>query len=156
MYAGRTAMTRRETGAGISRRRVLQAAAALIPLRVGRVSGALTPDDDDTTDSLGEQLLADMRRLFDAATKAGQDAPKVVISSSAVVNQLCRIEGRPWDELPPYGRALTTNRLAQLLAPFRVFPRQIGSTNARTRGYQRADFANAFARHLPAQKAQKG
>jgi hypothetical protein len=126
-----------------------------LPARVVKAMFALTPDDG-TTDSLGEQLLADMRRLFDAATKAGQDASKVVISSSAVVNQLCRIEGRPWDELPPYGRALTTNRLAQLLAPFRVFPRQIGSTNARTRGYQRADFDNAFARHLPAQKAQKG
>jgi hypothetical protein len=110
---------------------------------------ALTPEDDDTTDSLGEQLLADMRRLFDAATKPGQDPLAVVLNSSKCVNDLCHLEGRPWAELPPNDRPLTTHRMARLLQPFHVGSQPIGPKGSRSRGYRRADFEVLFSRHLP-------
>jgi hypothetical protein len=48
-------------------------------------------------------------------------------------------------------KPLTQNRLARMLAKFKIIPDRIGPEDARKRGYELAKFLDAFARHLPPQ-----
>jgi hypothetical protein len=46
------------------------------------------------------------------------------------------------------GKALTANKLARLLKPLAIAPDRIGPEDARTRGYRRWQFDEAFNRYL--------
>jgi putative DNA primase/helicase len=100
---------------------------------------ALAADDDDT-DSLGEQLIHDIQSI-----RQGQRTAEH-ITSRDLTDLLVNMEGRPWAEMGRSRRALTTNRLARLLKPFKVYSRLIG--DARTHGYLWSHFDTAFE-HYP-------
>ena len=99
---------------------------------------ALTPSEDENA-SRGEQLLADIRIVFDQEE----------LTSNELVERLIGLEGRPWAEFGRSGRHLTMNALARLLKPFGIRPSFIGPEAARSRGYRRAAFTDPFERHLP-------
>lgn len=119
-----------------------------------KAQAAIRAASDDDADSIGEQLLRDVRDVFNdwAAERARAGATPdaaTEMDSAELVNRLVAIEGRPWANMP--GRrsgALTTARLARLLAPFRITPGLIGPKDARRRGYRLLAFADAFERHL--------
>ena len=91
-------------------------------------------------DSIGKQLLADIRQIFE---KAGVDR----LPSSDLVGELIEIETSPWGEWS-HGKPLTAPRLARLLKPFEVFPECIRVGDKTPRGYLAEQFRDAFRRYL--------
>ncbi len=91
--------------------------------------------EEDT--SLGPRLLADLREVF---------AEDERLDSKAVLDRLCRLDEAPWDDL--FGRRLDARGLAARLRPYGIKPKVIRIGNATPRGYERADFLDAWARYL--------
>jgi putative DNA primase/helicase len=99
----------------------------------------MTAARDD--DAVGVCLLQDVRTIFH---QAGVDRMR----SREIVSQLAGLEGRPWAE---YRRGLpvTPSQMAELLRPFAIQPRTIRFGGDTDKGYQVAQFEDAFARYLP-------
>jgi len=91
--------------------------------------------------SLGEQVLADIR--------AGLGELEEQIPSPTLIERLLRLEGRSWQEMPRSGKPITPNRLAKLLKPFGIFPRDLWIEGRCIKGYVRRAFDEAFCRYLP-------
>jgi hypothetical protein len=89
-------------------------------------------------------LLADIRAIF-------AERRTVRLPSAELVEALVAIEGRPWAEWKA-GKAITANGLARLLAPFAIKPGTIRTGGATPKGYQLAQFEDAFARYLPGEE----
>jgi Protein of unknown function (DUF3631) len=102
------------------------------------------PDED-----IGVTLLADIRTVF---LMRGIDR----IASSALIEALLELEDGQWgeyrgvnDDHPP--RKLRQAELARMLRTFRIRPRTIRLTGAKTaRGYWRSQFEQAWAAYCPA------
>jgi putative DNA primase/helicase len=105
-----------------------------------KLSGAAVTEDSDVK----VQLLADLRELF---SERGNDK----LASETIVEHLTKLEGRPWAEWRR-GKPLTKNGLARLLKPFEVRPKQVWVSGSNVHGYERTDFADAWARYLPARE----
>jgi hypothetical protein len=90
--------------------------------------------------SLGEQLLADCRRVFDTLA-----ADRV--TSADLVTELCRLDDAPWADLR--GSMLDARGLARRLRPFEVHPNTIRLDKRTLRGYMRESFEDAWERYLP-------
>jgi hypothetical protein len=119
-----------------------------------RLTAKTTLVTDDDTEPLGVKLLADIRTVFDddafkdvVATKDNDST----ITSVDLANSLVKLEGRPWAELGRAAKPITQNRLARMLAPFKIIPGYVGPASDRKRGYALSRFLDAFARHLPPQ-----
>jgi hypothetical protein len=111
--------------------------------RAASLSGA--PDIDEV--SRLELLLGDVRDIFDALLGDLLDKAQR-IGSAEMIEKLCAIEPRPWSEYGKSGKAITQNQLARLLKPLGIAPVQIRVEGEKTRGYERAQFEEAFARYL--------
>jgi len=121
-------------------------AGGIWPRLARTVAVALSGDvDGDATagDSLGVQLLADLRRYFDGATTGSY-------STESLLQYLCGIQDAPW---PAYakGKPMTARHLARLLHPYKILPRSVrpDDTGKTPKGYHVKDFQDAFARYLP-------
>ena len=99
------------------------------------LSGA--PEEDGATGTL---LLGDLKRVFDE-----QEVDR--LTSAKIVEGLIQMEERPWPEWRG-GKPLTQRGLARLLGPFSVRPQQLWIDGAKTRGYNRDDFVDAWTRYL--------
>jgi hypothetical protein len=86
-------------------------------------------------------LLADIRHWFDTRRV-------VRMKSSDLVYDLQYMEDAPWGE-PERGYPLTATRLARLLRPLDIRPRDLRFTEGIFKGYERAGFEEAWARYLP-------
>jgi len=120
---------------------IADAAGGEWPARVRRAvqcSGASTSGDDQSVRVL---LLSDIRAIF-AERKLDK------LSSADLVLALNAIEGRPWAEWHR-GKGLGTNGLARQLAAFAIAPGTIRIGTGTPKGYQLAQFDDAFARYLP-------
>jgi putative DNA primase/helicase len=95
-------------------------------------------DDDDG--SVRTLLLNDLYRLFH---DCGEDR----LSSAEIVDALTEREDRPWPEWRN-GKPITGRGVAKLLKPFGVTPSVMWIREKSRRGYDRADFADAFARYV--------
>jgi len=96
---------------------------------------------DPSRDSPGVQLLEATRELFE--TEHLEFVP-----TSRLLAWLGARDDRPWEAR---GRALTVQMLAKILRGYQVAPAhvRVGSgSSATVRGYERAGFADAFARYL--------
>jgi hypothetical protein len=89
-------------------------------------------------------LLSDVRAIF---TERRLDR----LPSAELVEALVAIEGRPWAEWKA-GKPITANGLARLLGPFGIKPGTIRTANSTPKGYQLAQFEDAFARYLPGEE----
>src|SRR5262249_36639535 len=101
------------------------------PQRGRNAIAALTGGDGEA--SPAEVLLGDIRDIFDARREDR-------IASAMLVDHLIQLEHRPWG-------SLNQHSLAHMLAPFRITPRVIRIGRKPHGGYERAWFADAFARH---------
>jgi Protein of unknown function (DUF3631)/Primase C terminal 2 (PriCT-2) len=104
-------------------------------------TGATATGDDQSVRVL---LLSDIRAVF-----AERDLDR--LSSADLVWALNSIEGRPWAEWNR-GKGLSPNGLARQLAPFGIAPGTIRTTTGTPKGYQLAQFDDAFARYLPGEE----
>jgi hypothetical protein len=100
--------------------------------------GAGASGDDQSVRVL---LLSDIRPIF-VERKVDK------LSSADLTLALNAIEGRPWAEWHR-GKGLTPNGLARQLAHFGIAPSTIRTSTGTPKGYQLAQFDDAFARYLP-------
>jgi hypothetical protein len=90
--------------------------------------------------SIGVQLLADIRQIFEAR---GVDR----MASSELVGALAEIETSPWAEWS-HGKPITPGKLARLLSRYEIGPRTVRLPEKTAKGYFQADFADAWVRYL--------
>ena len=90
-------------------------------------------------------LLQDLYELFQNKEK---------LPSKEIVEELNRMEDRPWPEIGR-GKGMTTTRLAKMLKELSIKPCAgvFESYSDGTRGYRRLDFVDAFTRYLNGQGA---
>lgn len=115
-------------------RRARQAAVAL--------SGGREPEDE----SMGVQLLADMRLVFDERASAR-------LSTADLLDALRGMEESPWADWRD-GRALNAHGLSRLLRPFGVRPRLERIDGRPIRGYLRDELEPAWSRYLPSLRTE--
>jgi hypothetical protein len=107
--------------------------------RTGATVLAADAAEQDTDSSLGLRLLADLRAVF----TGGEER----LETKAVLERLCRLDESPWEDLR--GKRLDARALATLLRPYAIKPKVIRLGEATPRGYERADFLDAWHRYLP-------
>jgi putative DNA primase/helicase len=88
----------------------------------------------------GVMLLDDIRSIF--AERADDQ-----ISSASTIDSLTSMEDRPWPEWKS-GKSMTARQLAKMLEPFGIGPKQLWIAGCKQRGYERAQFEEAFGRYL--------
>jgi hypothetical protein len=95
------------------------------------------------TQSRLELLLGDVRDIF---MKLGCDR----LSSVELIEELVKVEPRPWAEYGKSGKPITQNKLAWLLkgANLGIAPEVIRTASGTPRGYLLSQFAEAFERYL--------
>lgn len=91
-------------------------------------------------ESDGTRLLKDLRNIFNTTDVEYQ-------SSDKLVELLNTIDTSPWGGLNG-GRGLNVQGLAAKLKYFKIQPHQKRELDIRKRGYNRADFKDAFERYL--------
>lgn len=108
------------------------------PQRARAAAIALTGTTEDG-ESIRTMLLADLRDLFE---KEEEDR----LTSEEIITHLTKLEDRPWGDFKG-GKPISKHRLATLLKPFGVKPKQtwIGKNE---KCYHKKDLADAFARYL--------
>jgi putative DNA primase/helicase len=100
------------------------------------------------TETHGEQLLADIRALFDEAQANS-------LPAKALLDHLVGMEERPWPEANR-GRPLTARQLGTRLGRFNIKSRTVRDGVTTARSYVRADFEDAFSRYLAPPAATSG
>ena len=96
----------------------------------------------DEAQGIGTTLLADIKDLF-------EETGSRKLFSATITERLIEIEGRPWAE---YGRAqkpISKNQLARLLGKFKIKSTSLRIGSDTAKGYNLADFSEAFERFLP-------
>jgi len=93
-------------------------------------------------ESIGKLLLTDISQIF-------EQRQAVKIGSADLADSLSEIETSPWIEWSN-GKPLSAARLARLLRPFDITPHSIRLEDKTPKGYERADFDDAFRRYLRA------
>jgi hypothetical protein len=83
---------------------------------------------------IGARLLADVRGVFNGDAR---------LSTTDLIDVLAAIEDAPWGDWG--GKPLTGRRLAALLRPYSIKPRNEGGF----RGYFASDFTDAWSRYAP-------
>jgi putative DNA primase/helicase len=104
--------------------------------------GSTTAGDEQSVRVL---MLSDVRAIFDERRHER-------LPSAELIEALVAIEGRPWAEWKG-GKPITANGLAGLLVSFGITPGTIRTVNGTPKGYQLAQFEDAFARYLPGRKS---
>jgi putative DNA primase/helicase len=110
------------------------------PARTHKAFQVLQAEELDRED-LGTLLLGDLREVF------AQHGNPRGLHSSDIVQALILRDDRPWPAIQ-HGRALTENRLAWMLKPFKVKPVLLRLGGSPQRGYLFSDLAPLFARYL--------
>jgi len=96
---------------------------------------------EKSDDSVGAQLLADIKGVFEAQ---GVDR----IFSRDLVEALKNLTEAPWNDWNR-GKGLTTNALSRLLKPFSIISRTVRVDVETAKGYRLDLFRDAFSRYLP-------
>jgi putative DNA primase/helicase len=113
------------------------------PRRAANAFSKLTTAGDAEAQGIGTMLLADIRQVL-GESKAAR------ILSRSLVESLCAMTEREWQEANR-GKPITEGWLARRLRPFEISPKTLRIGTDRAKGYEAADFAEAFARYLPAE-----
>jgi Protein of unknown function (DUF3631) len=102
------------------------------------IYGTRPPDDT----SIGIQLLADVRVIYD------EDDQLEKMTTTDLLEKLSKVETSPWAEWS-HGRPMTAVGLSRLLKPFEIFPKTIRIGTNTAKGYDRAQFEDAWGRYVP-------
>lgn len=112
------------------------------PKRAKEAFEKLTSKEDADAQGIGMMLLADIREVF--TEKRVQR-----LCSKELVESLCTMTDRPWPEVRKHGKEITAPWLAQRLKTFGIAPKTLRIGDGRAKGYELADFQEAFDRFLP-------
>jgi Protein of unknown function (DUF3631) len=112
------------------------------PQRAATAFAKLNSQDDADTQGIGTMLLADIRRVFDE--NSGEK-----MFSKTLIESLHAMSDRAWPEAH-HGKPITETWLAKRLRAFGVTSKTVRIGEQRLKGYDVADFTEAFERYLPA------
>lgn len=115
------------------------------PKRAADAFAKVTSKDDVDAQSIGIMLLADIQQVF-------SEAKTERIFSRVLVDKLCAMTDRPWPEARR-GAEISEVWLARHLKDFGIKPKTLRIEPRRAKGYELADFSEAFERYLPQPRA---
>ena len=116
------------------------------PALARRAALALSTDADATDGTIGVQLLAAIREIFE---QRKVDA----LPSAVLVDDLTKDPEGLWAEYGMRGEPITAKQVASLLAPYKIHPDVVRDGTRTYRGYKREWFKDAFERYLPSEGA---
>jgi hypothetical protein len=119
---------------------IAEAAGGDWPRRCAEAFAKLSSYNDADTESLRVNLLADIRQIFTGERMFSKD----------LVESLAQLSERPWPEVCR-GKPITERWLARNLAAFGIHSKTLRIAGERAKGYEVADFNDAFGRYLPPQ-----
>jgi hypothetical protein len=111
------------------------------PKRAANAFAKLTDDDDSDGHGIGTMLLGDISEMLG---RTGGDR----IFSRDLVSALNEMKERPWPEAHHRG-PISESWLARRLRAFSISPKTMRIGEERLKGYEAADFRDAFDRFLP-------
>ncbi|WP_457299617.1 DUF3631 domain-containing protein [Phyllobacterium sp. P5_D12] len=122
--------------------------------RTAAVNLCGTADDNDYEEP-ALTLLADCLGIFEDLKnrgRAGYEADQASgveaeISSAGLMQQLHKLENRPWSEWGRMRKPITQHAIARLLKPYDIRPGNVGPRENRTKGYLWAAFDDAWKRY---------
>jgi len=114
------------------------------PNRCGEALAKLSKGSDTNTESLRVSLLTDIREVFGAEWGTAR------MFSRDLIDALQDMSERPWQEANR-GKPITERWLARNLAAFGIHSKTLRIDEQRAKGYELADFTEAFERYLPAE-----
>jgi hypothetical protein len=100
----------------------------------------LTGEHREDTESLGVRLLRDIKGVFDKVRAKR-------LRTAEILTELNKRDDAPWGSLR--GEALDGRGLARLLKPYSIGPKTLREAEQTFKGYERADFEDAWSRYLP-------
>ena len=112
------------------------------PAWVARATAAALKLSGDTAASTGNELLADIQGIF-ARSRADR------IKSADLIEALCADAEAAWATYNN-GRPLTPRQLSKLLSAYGIHPKTVRQGKDTPKGYDTAQFEDAFARYLAA------
>lgn len=121
---------------------IADAAGAEWPAQTRRAAVEAMTGRGEEDGSLGTELLRDVRVIF---TERGVDR----LTSGDLVEALVALADRPWPEVRR-GKGLTARTLSSLLKPYAIHAHNIRVGEKTPKGFEVVDFADAWARYLPA------
>jgi hypothetical protein len=133
---------------------IAEVAAGDWPKRCSEAFARLTDAPNDDVESLRILLLGDIQKIFDGRwpplADGEQPSPEERKFSRDLVEVLTQMRERPWPDLLR-GKPINERWLAKHLAAFGIHPKllRIGDDWRPGRGYEKADFEDAFMRYLP-------
>ena len=123
---------------------IADAAGGTWPKRARSAAMELSAGVEAEDESHGIRLLSDVRDVFGEF-----GAGEYIVASTMLVGLLKAIGEAPWSDWNR-GRGLDERSLATLLRPFEIKPsKKRDSPTTTVRGYETADFRDAWARYLP-------
>jgi Protein of unknown function (DUF3631) len=117
-----------------------------------RVRAAILSDlDEAEEDEQGQQLLEDIKSIFDSLVDPEKrTVPAQKLASHIIVQALKEMADRPWNELGRNEVPITQNKLAKMLKPFGIKSHgTVRFADGKTaKGYLRSAFEEAWNRYL--------
>ena len=98
---------------------------------------ARSPDD-----CLGQELLADIRKVFDADSLIPGITTR--LGSARITQGLANLPGRPWAKMGRSKRPITAHRLARMLSAYGIRPEHLQLNGKDGRGYRLEQFDAAW------------
>ena len=103
----------------------------------------------------GVLLLAHCRDAFDTAGTAALDGTRRITTAKLLETLVARGDDSPWagwwgKDVDDGNTRKPAMRLAQLLRPYGIHSKDLWTGNANAKGYEQADFADAWGRYVPA------
>ncbi len=117
---------------------IAEAAGGDWPKRCADAFAQVTNRNDADAESLRVNLLADIRELFACERMFSKD----------LIDTLRQMSERPWPEVCR-GKPITERWLARNLAGFGIHSKTLRIGDERAKGYEVAEFSEAFERYLP-------
>jgi hypothetical protein len=113
------------------------------PERARQAAEALS-GNSRASDATGICLLTDIRRILD-----NENLDR--IATKDLIAKLHKLDepSAPWSEWGPHGRGITDRKIAELLKPYGIESKTIRVEGGTPKGYERAQFEEAFSRYLP-------
>ncbi|WP_158513481.1 DUF3631 domain-containing protein [Dehalogenimonas formicexedens] len=99
---------------------------------------ALMVKDNYQNDSMGVQLLTDLKQIFSTQT---------YMFTADMIEGLLSLDESPWNDLR--GKPINGKKMASLLKSYGIRSQSIREGNQTPKGYYRADFDDAWKRYLP-------
>jgi hypothetical protein len=109
----------------------------LAHLKASAITLSATKASDDVDDSYALTLLRDIRTVWPDGMEKYETSP--------LLEKLKALEESPWGEEK---NQLTARKLARILKPYEIEPRNIQIETRRPKGYHLTDFQDAFSRYL--------